>query len=294
MSSNINPNNIDGTYPIAGQDNDSQGFRDNFTNTRTNFSFAAAEISDLQSKAVLKSALTGTTLDNNMAGSVLSNAQLRNMSETRIALGSVAGTQSISYAAGPYYTLTAAGSVTLAFSNLPAAGVVARWRVQITVSNISYTVTLPSAVSVGTATLQGYNTNVISFNRTGVYEYEFETNDGGTTISIFDLNRNQDPIYLPSSEDLANAGAASLTKSVSYFSTSALESATLAAGFEGQIKVLAMYLDGGNMVVTVTNCGWKDVLGTGTITFTETGQACTLQYINGRWFCIGNNGAVFA
>jgi hypothetical protein len=46
--------------------------------------------------------------------------------------------------------------------------------------------------------------------------------------------------------------------------------------------------------VTVTNCGWKDVLGTGTITFTETGQACTLQYINGRWFCIGNNGAVFA
>ena len=294
MSSNINPNNIDGTYPIAGQDNDSQGFRDNFTNTRTNFSFAAAEISDLQSKAVLKSALTGTTLDNNMAGSVLSNAQLRNMSETRIALGSVAGTQSINYAAGPYYTLTAAGSVTLAFSNLPAAGVVARWRVQITVSNISYTVTLPSAVSVGTATLQGYNTNVISFNRTGVYEYEFETNDGGTTISIFDLNRNQDPIYLPSSEDLANAGAASLTKSVSYFSTSALESATLAAGFEGQIKVLAMYLDGGNMVVTVTNCGWKDVLGTGTITFTETGQACTLQYINGRWFCIGNNGAVFA
>jgi hypothetical protein len=294
MSSNINPNNIDGTYPIAGQDNDSQGFRDNFTNTRTNFSFAAAEISDLQSKAVLKAALTGTTLDNNMAGSVLSNAQLRNMSETRIALGSVAGTQSISYAAGPYYTLTAAGSVTLAFSNLPAAGVVARWRVQITVSNISYTVTLPSAVSVGTATLQGYNTNVISFNRTGVYEYEFETNDGGTTISIFDLNRNQDPIYLPSSEDLANAGAASLTNSVSYFSTSALETATLAAGFEGQIKVLVMYLDGGNMVVTVTNCGWKDVLGTGTITFTETGQACTLQYINGRWFCIGNNGAVFA
>jgi hypothetical protein len=294
MSSNINPNNIDGTYPIAGQDNDSQGFRDNFTNTRTNFSFAAAEISDLQSKAVLKSALTGTTLDNNMAGSVLSNAQLRNMSETRIALGSVAGTQSISYAAGPYYTLTAAGSVTLAFSNLPAAGVVARWRVQITVSNISYTVTLPSAVSVGTATLQGYNTNVISFNRTGVYEYEFETNDGGATISIFDLNRNQDPIYLPSSEDLTNAGAASLTKSVSYFSTSALETATLAAGFEGQIKVLAMYLDGGNMVVTVTNCGWKAVLGTGTITFTDTGQACTLQYINGRWFCIGNNGAVFA
>ena len=30
MASNINPNNIDTTYPVAGQDNDSQGFRDNF------------------------------------------------------------------------------------------------------------------------------------------------------------------------------------------------------------------------------------------------------------------------
>ena len=35
MASNINPNNIDGTYPVAGQDNDSQGFRTNFTNIKT-------------------------------------------------------------------------------------------------------------------------------------------------------------------------------------------------------------------------------------------------------------------
>jgi hypothetical protein len=293
MSSNINPNNIDGTYPIAGQDNDSQGFRDNFTNTKTNFGYAAAEISDLQSKAVLKAALTGTTLDNNMAGSVLSNAQLRNMSETRIALGSVTGTQTIDYAAGPYYTLTAAGSVTLTFSNLPAAGVVSRLRVQITVNNTAYTMTLPSAVSVGTSTLQGYNTNVVSFARTGVFEYEFETNDGGTTITVFDLSQNPDPVYLPSREDLDNAAAVSLATTNSYFSTLAAETATLAAGTEGQTKVLAMYVDGGDMVITVTNAGWK-TSGTGTITFNSIGDACTLRYINSKWFCIGNNGCAFA
>ena len=293
MSSNINPNNIDGTYPIAGQDNDSQGFRDNFTNTKTNFGYAAAEISDLQSKAVLKAALTGTTLDNNMAGSVLSNAQLRNMSETRIALGSVTGTQTIDYAAGPYYTLTAAGSVTLTFSNLPAAGVVSRLRVQITVNNTAYTMTLPSAVSVGTSTLQGYNTNVVSFARTGVFEYEFETNDGGTTITVFDLSQNPDPVYLPSREDLDNAAAVSLATTNSYFSTLAAETATLAAGTEGQTKVLAMYVNGGDMVITVTNAGWK-TSGTGTITFNSIGDACTLRYINSKWFCIGNNGCTFA
>lgn len=293
MSSNINPNNIDGTYPIAGQDNDSQGFRDNFTNTRTNFGFAAAELSDLQSKVVLKAPLTGTSLDNNMAGSLLSNAQLRNMSETRIALGTVSGTQNIVYSAGPYHTLTAAGSVVLAFSGLPAAGVVARWRVQLEVLNTSFTMTLPSAVSVGTSSLQGYNSNVVSFARAGVFEYEFETNDGGTTITVFDLSQNADPIFLPSAEDLDNAAAVSLAKTTSYFSTLAAETATLAAGTEGQTKVLAMYIDGGDMVITVTNAGWK-VSGTGTITFDTIGDACTLRYIDGKWFCIGNNGCVFA
>lgn len=293
MTSSINPNNIDGTYPIAGQDNDSQGFRDNFTNIKTNFGYASGEITDLQNKVLLKSALTGTTLDNNMGGSVLRNGQLRGMSETRVALGTVSGTQAIDYSAGPYYTMTLGASSTLAFSNFTAAGTLSRVRVQVTVSNTAYTLTLPSAVSIGTSNLQGYASNVITFNRAGTYEYEFETNDGGSTISVFDLNQNHDPIYLPSAEDLADAAAASLTRTVSYFSTSAAETATLAAGTPGQIKVLAMYATGGDMVITVSNAGWK-TSGTGTITFDTIGDACTLQYINGKWFCIGNNGCVFA
>ena len=48
MASLINPTNIDGTYPIAGQDNDSQGFRDNFTNIKNNLETARIEISALQ------------------------------------------------------------------------------------------------------------------------------------------------------------------------------------------------------------------------------------------------------
>jgi hypothetical protein len=292
MTSAINPNNIDGAYPVAGQDNNSQGFRDNFTNTKTNFSYAADEITDLQNKVVLKAALTGTTLNNNMGGSLLSNAQLQNMSETRVALGSVSGSQTINYAAGSYYSLTTTGSVSLAFSNFSAAGTLSTCRLQITVSNTAHTLTLPAAVTVGTYNIQGINTNVISFNATGTYEYEFETTDGGSTISIFDLNRNPDPIWLPSAEDLGDTAAASLTVTTSYFSTAAPETSTLAAGAAGQVKVLAMYADSGDMVTTVTNAGWKSS-GTGTITFNTIGQACTLMYINSKWFCIGNNGAVF-
>jgi hypothetical protein len=292
MTSQINPNNIDGTYPVAGQDNDSQGFRDNFTNTKTNFEYAGDEITELQSKAVLKSALTGTTLDNNMNNSVISNVQLLSASAPKAALGSVTSA-TLNFAASPYYTLTTSGSVTLAFSNFPASGQVATMRLQITVNNTAYTLILPSAVSVGTSNLQGFSSNVITFAKTGVYEYEFETSDGGTTISIFDLNQNRDPIYLPSSQDLATATAASLAVTASYFSTAAAETATLAAGTAGQIKTFAMYADLGDMVITVTNAGWK-TSGTGTITFDTIGDACTLQYINSKWFCIGNNGCVFA
>lgn len=98
---------------------------------------------------------------------------------------------------------------------------------------------------------------------------------------------------LSSSEDLAASAAANLLLDTSYFTTSTAETATLAAGTAGQIKKFAMFGDGGDMVITVTNAGWKSS-GTGTMTFTAIGQACTLQYINNKWFCIGNNGVTFA
>ena len=80
MASNINANNIDGAYPVAGQDNDSQGFRDNFTNTKTNFQSAADEITDLQNKVIVKAPLIGggnIAVTNNMAGSPLINFKHR-------------------------------------------------------------------------------------------------------------------------------------------------------------------------------------------------------------------------
>jgi hypothetical protein len=130
---------------------------------------------------------------------------------------------------------------------------------------------------------------VISFSSTGVYSFQFVTSNGGTTITVSEVNKQIQP-FNNSSEDLGDTTAANLSLTTSYFSTVTNETATLAAGVNGQIKTFAMYLSGGNMVITVTNPGWG---GSGTITFTSTGQACTLQYINNRWFCIGNNGAVF-
>jgi hypothetical protein len=293
MTSQINPNDIDGAYPVAGQDNDSQGFRDNFTNTATNFQYAADEITDLQNNAVLKAALTGTTLDNNMNGSLLYNFEALQVAGTVNPLGTDSGVVTLDWDLGSYQTLTTSGSVTLGFTNFPASGVAASIVLQINVASTAHTLTLPAAVSIGTANLQGYASNIITFSVAGTYIFEFTTVNGGSTVSVVDLIRNRDPLYLPSSEDLAASAGASLTKTTSYFSTSAAETATLAAGYAGQIKVFAMYADSGDMVITVSNAGWKSS-GTGTITFNDIGDACTLMYINSKWFAIGANGVTFA
>jgi hypothetical protein len=290
MTSAINPNNINGAYPVAGQDNNSQGFRDNFTNTVTNFQFAADEISDLQSKAVLKQALTGTVLNNNMLGSPLSNALLSNMADAALALDGVSGTTVINYALASYQTLITNGAVSLRFTNFPAPGPAASVIVQVTVDNVIHTLTLPAAVTVNNVGIQGLNTstNTISFAATGVYSFEFSTSNGGNTITVREVNKVLQP-FNNSSQLLTDTAAIDLSITTSYFSTVAASTATLAAGVNGQVKTLVMYSASGNMVITVDNAGWKSS-GSGTITFRSTGDACTLQYINNKWFCIGRNG----
>lgn len=102
-------------------------------------------------------------------------------------------------------------------------------------------------------------------------------------------------LSLSGSEDLADGAAANLLVTASYFTTGATgETATLAAGTGGMIKTFMMRGDGGgDMVITVTSAGWK-TSGTGTMTFDTIGDSCVLQYINSKWFCVGNNGVVFA
>lgn len=190
MTSQINPNNINGDYPVPGVANNSQGMRDNFTNTKTNFEFAASEISNLQSKSVLKSALPGTTLDNNMNDNLIYAVQLSDVSWQLVTLTASSGSVTLNYSVANWYVMPSqTGNVSLAFSNWPGSGTAGVLRFRIVVSNTSYTLTLPAAVTLGTTGLQGVTTNVITFSSTGTYDFEFSTIDGGTTVTVTDLTR---------------------------------------------------------------------------------------------------------
>jgi hypothetical protein len=300
MTSAINPNNIDGTYPVAGQDNNSQGFRDNFTNTATNFQYAADEISDLQSKVVLKQALTGTTLDNNMLGSPLSNALLSNMSEARFDQGTLSGTVTINYAVASYQTVSTSGPISLAFtnSNWPPAGQYGSVIVEVTVNSTAHTLQLPLAVSVNASSIPGATLvsgigYLITFPATGVYSFEFTSYTAGSTVTVNQVNGQLQP--LNNTVDLVStSGNISLATSASLITSSANLVSILGNGVSGQTKVIAYgNVSTGNALVTVLSAGWKNS-GNGVANLHTTGSAVTLQYINSKWYAIGNNGVTFS
>lgn len=241
MASNINPNDIDGAYPVAGQDNNSQGFRDNFTNIKTNFTAAANEITDLQNKVILKAALTGTTLDNNMGGSLLYDALIQDFAAQKVTVSGTSGSLSINYASGHYQSITTTGSISLSFINWPANGTYGYVKLQINISNAAHTVTLPSAVTLGVSGIQGISPTpptpgpyTITFTA-GTYELAFGTYNGGSTITIFDLNRG-----------LTNFAGADITLD------DVTATGNIIAGFGGTkfLSATGNVVAGGNAVIT--------------------------------------------
>ena len=75
MASSIDTSTIDANYPVAGIDNDSQGFRDNFNSIKTNITTAGSEITALQANRAR------TDADNNHVGNEIQDAELLQVTE---------------------------------------------------------------------------------------------------------------------------------------------------------------------------------------------------------------------
>lgn len=193
MASNINFANIDGNFPVAGQDNDSQGFRDNFTNIKNNLNYAKSEIEDLQNKAVLKKALVGTTLANDFEYTPIYRAQLKAPVNSFRDLGTNNGVVAVSFLDAPMQKITTGGPLTIRLEDFPPSGFHGTVRVWIQVQFASLQTTaeiiLPASVTKGTNRITGYNndTKAITVSAAGDYMFEFSTVDGGNDFWIFQL-----------------------------------------------------------------------------------------------------------
>tara|TARA_A200000159_G_C7223483_1_gene297159 strand:- start:204 stop:767 length:564 start_codon:yes stop_codon:yes gene_type:complete len=184
MASNIVPGNIDGTFPVAGKDNSSQGFRDNFSATKTNFTNAKSEIESLQNNSVQ------TNQANNFNDNVISRAVLKDTAETVYGHGTTGGTITLNHENGHYQTITSNASITLAFSNFPATATVGRIILDITYASTAHTITIPTAVKVADNVSGGDgSSNTITAPNTGRYLYEFLTPDAGTTVLMHQIGK---------------------------------------------------------------------------------------------------------
>lgn len=182
MASNITSETIDATYPVAGVDNDTQGFRDNFQITKDNFSAAKNEIEDLQDN------VARTDTNNNFAGAFLIDAQLDQVTEKFLSIGTVGSGQNLSFLNGSYQSLTISDDITLTLADWPSSERVARMIVEIIHDGSNRSVTfVGESNAVFKKVSSEWDTSTAtsvekSINTSDPFIFEFWTYDGGTTV----------------------------------------------------------------------------------------------------------------
>jgi|TARA_Y200000002_G_scaffold356576_1_gene338450 hypothetical protein len=183
MASNIDDVSINSAYPVAGQDNDSQGFRDNFGTIKSNFVASKAEIEALQDNTAKKNEA------NNFLGNNISNANLVDVSEELNAGGTVQASQNIDFQFGPVQTFIISGDVTLTTTGWPESGKVGKIRVILVNDGTTRTLTIGTEAG---STLKYHNDwpysspkNEISVtNDTNPIVIDFWTYNAGSTIFV--------------------------------------------------------------------------------------------------------------
>jgi hypothetical protein len=120
MASEIISTTIDENFPVAGQDNDSQGFRDNFNIVKTALGIAGEEITELQAESVSKT--TDNDFDNNSI--VQANFRACTLESNTEMNGNPAQLEDriIDWTAGPVvYIIKVGAKVNLTIANMPTA-----------------------------------------------------------------------------------------------------------------------------------------------------------------------------
>lgn len=122
MASNINYQDINEAYPVAGVDNDSQGFRDNFGTIKNSLQSAKTEVDALQLSTVKNN------VDNLMNFNKIQQVELVQAQFGFNSMGTVPANTTIEYNRGHYqaleltYAVGGISNVTLTFTNWPDNG----------------------------------------------------------------------------------------------------------------------------------------------------------------------------
>lgn len=199
--STINTNGIDVNYPVPGQNNSTQGFRNNFTAIRQNLNTAGTEITDLQNKVVLKSALANSVLNNDMANTLIANASTLQFRATTYNLGNaLAENVLIDCSLGDLQYGNLDGNITLSFGSWAPTNTLSTVKLQLGRPNnqANFTITLPSEAVIdqnsGWTLLENSGSNANLATITFPYDVTqlnltLTSTDCGNTIYVQPTNR---------------------------------------------------------------------------------------------------------
>ena len=117
MTSNINYLSINENFPVAGQDNDTQVFRDNFDTIKTSLRVAKEEVTSLQNDVAY------TTQDNDFGLYKISNAVLENVRGQKLDTRGDDALRvqpiTIDYQSGSYQIYNIGANIVMDFLNFP-------------------------------------------------------------------------------------------------------------------------------------------------------------------------------
>jgi hypothetical protein len=216
--SDINTNSINVNYPTPGVNNSTQGFRDNFTGIKLGLNQAGTEITDLQNKVIVKSALTGIPLNNDMANTLISNAAVKGFRATTYnASASAPSSITIDVTKADVQYCTIVQNTAVSFGGWSPSGTQSSVQILFNISNANAYITLPTTtlnssnvVSAGMnlscRLLENYYSNIADSGVVANTTYinlvsapagarqlalSFATTDCGATIDVQPEYRNQ-------------------------------------------------------------------------------------------------------
>lgn len=179
-NSTVQYENLDEEFPIAGQDNDSQGFRDNFSITKTALQNAASELTDLLTNGARKD------VDNDFNNILISNAKTNKISQTVYNTGNLEVDSNIEWTDGAYQNVTVGiDPITLILGAWPENGTYGKIRMALrSNANIQRDITLLAANTGIIRTSPNWPATLrVTSSSTPVF-VDAWTSDGGSTVFL--------------------------------------------------------------------------------------------------------------
>lgn len=187
--SDIVATTIDIHYPVAGVDNDSKGFRDNFARIQTALAQAKAEIERFETHAVLKTPLAGTGVaTNDLAAGVILNGSYNKFYGIAYSATVTDVSASVSLWNGAFQKFTLSQDTALTFSHWPTSGLYGVIRLHLIAAS-STAVSITLGTTQGGKVIQETEFPVLEIDNLAYQSIEAFSYDGGANVFYKYLGR---------------------------------------------------------------------------------------------------------